>query len=343
MAKKKVTKKKVARGTPKRRKKVTKKKTSKALVRRPKVEVLQPASAVTRHGRTITDGIELGELGLVEIKLTEEEERKLNEPLDPGIVSILPQGQPYVSHHHYTRKLNDVFGRLGWALVPVGKPALVGKSIVIPYILYVHGAPVSFAQGGQEFFEGNKDQSYADAVESTVASALRRTTKRIGLWLELWDKRWLAQWTKQYAIRVAVHIKTRGSDQAEKKFWWRRRDDEPFWQENRRGQDGPEDTGAHARGRTPDDAASAGPSVTPAGRRPEPPAGTNTQAHEPITKPQRQRLFQIAKRAGRSEAELSVWLKARHNLDTTAGITRRQYDDICASLEAPGPLRLEKA
>src|SRR3990167_2836400 len=86
------------RGTPK-RKKPAPKKMSTALVRAaralkaaPKVFALPP-EPVVRHGRTLTDGIELGELGLVELKMTAAEELVLGEEVNPAVVSVLPQGQ----------------------------------------------------------------------------------------------------------------------------------------------------------------------------------------------------------------------------------------------------------
>jgi hypothetical protein len=184
--------------------------TSKALVRvtrRPptKVEVLPPAGP---NGYIVAaDGsLQLGALGLVELKLTPHEEQVLSERVNPDDVQWRPSRKdgpkdiPYLPHHVYTRWLNRAFGRIGWNLVPVSKPMKTEQNVVmIAYVLHAHKLPVAFAWGEQEYFDRKSDgsesrhQSYGDVVESTVASALRRCMKHLGVGLELWDKTWVEQ------------------------------------------------------------------------------------------------------------------------------------------------------
>lgn len=143
----------------------------------------------------------LGAFGLVELKLTTKEEEVLSETVDPRKILWRarekdgPPVIPYYPHQEYTRWFNRAFGRTGWQLVPIAKPGIARseknpaqQTITQPYILHVHGKPIAFAVGEQEYFDGNKQQSYGDAIESTVASALRRCAKRLGVGLELWDK-----------------------------------------------------------------------------------------------------------------------------------------------------------
>jgi len=78
-----------------------------------------------------------------------------------------------------------------------------------------------------------------------------------------------------------------------------------------------------------------GPANAPAHR-----PSTDGREKEPITDPQRKRLWAIAGHAGRTREEVKMWLKVMHNLDSTKAITRGQYDTICAALEKRGPLPL---
>lgn len=178
---------------------------STALVRRSKVEVLPPIGAAPNGYVVAADGsLQLGALGLVELKLTTQEEQVLSEHVNPDDVLWRPSRRdgppdiPYLPHPVYTKWFNRAFGRTGWNLVPVGKPVKTEQNVVlIPYVLHVHGQPIAFAWGEQEYFDRKADgsesraQSYGDVIESTVASALRRCAKHLGVGLELWDKAWL--------------------------------------------------------------------------------------------------------------------------------------------------------
>mgnify|MGYP001562050934 CR=1 FL=1 len=79
-----------------------------------------------------------------------------------------------------------------------------------------------------------------------------------------------------------------------------------------------------------DDDGQGGP--PPREHRPDPKAG------EPITQPQRQRLWVIAKHAGRTQEELKAWLAVAYGIETSKAILRRDYEAICTAVEHPGPL-----
>lgn len=140
----------------------------------------------------------VGALGLAELKLTEREESILSKAVEPSLVQFKPKKKdgppeiPYLPHIVYTRWFNEAFGRTGWSIVPTALPKKVDNLILVPYLLYIHGIPVAAATGEQEYYESNKQQTYGDVIESTVASALRRCAKRLGVGLEMWDKAWLA-------------------------------------------------------------------------------------------------------------------------------------------------------
>lgn len=154
-----------------------------------------PAVPVGQLGELAT----VGALGLAELKLTPEEDKILSEEVDPSLIQFKPAKRdgpatiPYLPHIVYTRWMNRAFGRTGWAIVPTAAPKKVDSLILVPYLLYIHGIPVAAATGEQDFIESNKQQTYGDVIESTVASALRRCCKRLGIGLEMWDKEWLKQ------------------------------------------------------------------------------------------------------------------------------------------------------
>ena len=174
----------------------------------PLIRIQDPTGALTQlpFGQ-LGELATVGALGLAELKLTAEEDKILGEPVNPADVLLKPKvkgGPPeiaYLPHIVYTRWFHRAFGRTGWACVPTAAPKKVNNLILVPYLLYVHGVPVAAATGEQEYHETNLQQTYGDVIESTVASALRRFAKRLGVGLELWDKRWLEANFGKKAVR----------------------------------------------------------------------------------------------------------------------------------------------
>jgi len=265
------------------------------------------------NSRMVTDGFRLDALGLVELKATPDEEKVLAR--EPAVIDVMikPTGQPYLPHPVYTRWLNEAFGRGAWMLVPVGKPTLLEKTVTCPYILYVHGRPVAFAQGEQEYHANNREQTYGDALEATVASGLRRCAKHLGIGLELWDRRWWMAWRDRHAIQVRVETNRKNDDgKWEKKetTQWRRPDDPPL-------------KGEIGKGRAP---------------RKELDQEEHADLDKPISPEKRERFWRIARRVGRNETDIKAFLKGRYDISTTDAITNRTYDRIIKALEAPGAL-----
>jgi len=265
-----------------------------------------------RHG--LTDEIALGALGLVELKLTVQEEAVLNQPVDVRQVRIKPTGQVYLSHPTYTRWFNRAFGRTGWTLVPAAKAMKSETSVVCPYVLYVHAKPVAFAIGEQEYFAGNRDQTYGDALESTVASALRRCAKRLGIGLELWDRAWTDALLQEIGVRVKCVGERDGKTYVSYK--WRRRDDQPFWDEQE----------THRV-----------PAPTATNTPEKPPVSHHSRLDEKINHSQVVRFWTLARKAGRRESEIKLWL-ATHGIESTKDILVRNYERVCAAVQEPGPL-----
>lgn len=186
----------------KKKSKAAAKRPSTALQVRPKTPVVRvhdpkgllPQSPVGQLGELAT----VGALGLAELKLTPAEEAVLSEPVNRSEIQWKPKRKdgppeiPYLPHIVYTRWFSRAFGRTGWAIVPTARPLKQDNLIMVPYLLYVHGIPVAAATGEHEYYESNKQQTYGDVIESTVASALRRCAKRLGVGLEMWDKGFLS-------------------------------------------------------------------------------------------------------------------------------------------------------
>lgn len=57
-----------------------------------------------------------------------------------------------------------------------------------------------------------------------------------------------------------------------------------------------------------------------------------------VTKMQLERLASIAKKSNRAATEITPWLKAQYGVKNAAGLKQSQYDEVCAALEARGPL-----
>lgn len=279
--------------------------------------MLESLREETVLANVLGDDASVGTLGMTEVQLSAEAEAELAKPVSLDDVLVKPDGIAYLPHAKYTAWFNRAFGRFGWAIVPKAKPVKAqtphGFLIVVPYVLYVHQRPVAFAQGEQEWQEGNKKQSYGDAVEATVASGLRRLAKRIGVGLELWDKAFLRRFLEERCHPVETQYGTK----------WRLKTEPPL----------------------PEESNSRKPAARPAARPAEapkalPPAGADHQQDEVITQAQRQRLATIVERRGRNAAEVSLWLKRVYNIKNSTQIKRRDYDTIVAALEAKGELAM---
>lgn len=256
----------------------------------------QPAISVSRQ---IGQGIALlGDLGLVEMTFTPQEEAVMNKAVDEALVRMKPGKKgppiPFLPHIEYTRWFNAAFGRGAWNAVPIDLPKLTNKTVSRDYVLFVHGKPVAFATGDQDYFETNERQTYGDALEATMSSALRRFAKHLGMGLELWDKDWIDAFIRKYQGRVQYQPPPQGEH------------------------------GSRQRERTTE-------SQPPATAR-------TGQEHEPISIKQRQRLAIISKQAGRQPLEVKAYLKAHFGIDSSQQLLRKDYERVCSDVEKPGRL-----
>jgi hypothetical protein len=297
---------------------------STAIAVRPKIEVLE-------RDRVVNEGFNIGELGLVELKLTDIERKALAEPINVRDIEVKPTGQAYLPHPVYTRRLNEIFGVGRWMLVPVSKPILGPGSapgvqtVVCDYVLYIHGQPAAHAKGEQEYHESNKDQTYGDALEATYASGLRRCCKRLGIALELWTRDYLDDFVSQHCVRVPCNTAKRG--QAQSIRWqWRRRSASRFWNEiDPRDIRDDRSEQQHAQRRS-----------EPERDRQSWSDGTDGQK---ISQPQAARLDRIIHNSGRGwEHEVLPWLQRRFSIASKTDIKRGDYEWICKCIEGTGTL-----
>lgn len=240
--------------------------------------LLKSAQTVGQLGELAT----VGTLGLVELRLTDAEEGVLARPVNPSDILVRDGGIAYLPHIVYTRWFNEAFGRTGWALVPTDAPRKVDNLIIVTYLLYVHGVPVAQAKGEHEYQETNRRQTYGDVIESTVASALRRCAKRLGVGLEMWDKRWLE-----------ANVGRRNTRTAERGDFI---DAQPIQRES--------------------------------------------QPSAKITKAQQQKLWNAARKRGRIDADVALWLKHVYQVTKTEDLKQSDFAAIIAALESSSDLPL---
>lgn len=81
-----------------------------------------------------------------------------------------------------------------------------------------------------------------------------------------------------------------------------------------------------------------GPATYETAKGAEPRYGSDAKADEPITDPQRIRLWTIVKKTGRAKTEVAMWLTARYGVSDSHKIKRRDYAEIVTAIEKPGNL-----
>jgi len=172
-------------------------------------------------------------IGSLANTLTVEQEAVLDEALPDEEVDIRPDGLVYASHNYYRRKLNKVFGRFGWTLIP-GSPLKprADKSDAKQsewyqrWVLFVTGVYVAEAIASRTLYEDNRQMSLDDVAEAIKSDALKRCCKDLGIAWECWDKRWAETWKRKHAVKVACRVWSRGQQMTRE--LWRRKDADPL-------------------------------------------------------------------------------------------------------------------
>jgi hypothetical protein len=150
---------------------------------------------------------------------TAEQDGKLRAPTNPQELQIKPTGEIYLPQIHFRRRLCEAFGAGGWALVPLSTADLIDGVMCMHYALVINGQVIGEAVG-EMAYRDNDRMSEATAREGAKSDALTRICKDLGIAWECWDPQFSATWRREYALRVYRR--------KEGKWRWRRRDAEPF-------------------------------------------------------------------------------------------------------------------
>ncbi|MCU7495164.1 MAG: hypothetical protein HF314_04715 [Ignavibacteria bacterium] len=164
------------------------------------------------------------------LTVTEKEQKALEAPLNPDEVEIRPDGLIYYPQVFYREKLNSIFGIGQWALIQ-HSISKIGNTLCFDGSLYVRGCFVSRALGEHEYYENNRNTSWASVYEAAKSDCLVRCCKDLGIAKELWQPAYGRDWVKKYAVKVFVEVKDRQTGKTETKAQWRRKDADPFWNE----------------------------------------------------------------------------------------------------------------
>lgn len=166
------------------------------------------------------------------LKITEEEQKELQKPVPEEDIEIRPDGLIYYPQVFVRDKLNQVLGIGQWALIQHSctKDPKSNK-LFFDGSLYIRGTFVARAVGEQEYHDSNPMQSWASAYEGAKSDCLVRCCKDIGIGKELWQPKYSREWVKKHAVKVFIKAKDRKTNKEEIKTAWRRKDQEPYWNE----------------------------------------------------------------------------------------------------------------
>jgi hypothetical protein len=194
-------------------------------------EALVPIEAerVNRHTGEVVpfeagDAVEFhGHVGAGTLALSDRQAAVLMDALPDEDHDILPTGEVYVSHVFVRRKLNEVFGPGGWALVPRGPFTTQGNTVCREYALIVGGRFISEAIGESDYQPNNPRMSWASACEAAKSNALTRCCKDLGIASECWDRRFCDDFIARFCVQVWM-----GKGEKPR---WRRKDGRPIFGE----------------------------------------------------------------------------------------------------------------
>lgn len=108
----------------------------------------------------------------------------------------------YIEHAFLRDRLNEVLGIGQWSLIPRSRwteefstqKGQKGIRIYTEAMLLVRGCFVAEAIGDMDYYPGNAQTNYGDAVEGSKSAAFRRCSKEFGVGLQAWKKDWCEGW-----------------------------------------------------------------------------------------------------------------------------------------------------
>jgi hypothetical protein len=78
---------------------------------------------------------------------THKQFKQLSQPVHIEDIEVKPDGVIYLPEIKYRRKLNEVFGPMGWGLIPKGEPVVGSNIVTREYALIINGRYVSLLPG----------------------------------------------------------------------------------------------------------------------------------------------------------------------------------------------------
>ena len=185
--------------------------------------VAMPANVTQTHGNNAVVTYTNASL----LHITDEEQKKLQESVDPNEVEIRPDGLLYLPQVFVRDKLNTAFGIGQWALLQHAITQ-IDSTLCFDGSLYVRGAFVARAMGEAKYIQSNEQQTWASVYESAKSDCLVRCCKDLGIAKELWQPAFGRDWQAKYAVKV-WREKVKGGC-----YQWRRKDVAPFYDEKQK-------------------------------------------------------------------------------------------------------------
>lgn len=166
------------------------------------------------------------------LKITDDEQKKLQIPTNENFVEIRPDGIIYLPQVFVRDILNQVFGIGQWALIQhqIKKDPERDK-IYFDGSLLIRGSFVARAMGEAEYHAYNPMQSWASVYESSKSDCLTRCCKDLGIAKELWMPAFGRNWQKKYAVKVWREKTGKTKSGSIGSFQWRRKDVDKFYDE----------------------------------------------------------------------------------------------------------------
>ena len=213
-----------------------------------------------------------------QIKLSDEQKAALYAPVKEEDVEIRPDGLVYLPWMEYASRLKEAFA-MEWALIPNGKPSIMGNYVYWGFWLIVQGHLCGYALGEQQYIPNNRTMTYGDACEGAKSNALMRLCKGIGISLELWKPSFIREWIAENAESYWAKDKKGNNKQL-----WRKK-----------GQ-----SDANRKAPSHDETSYPLPDEPPS--QPPPRQGSGSMS-DPMTDPQRKMIFGKMRQAGLSDKE----------------------------------------
>lgn len=176
-----------------------------------------------------------------ELKISEEEQKKLLFPFPVNEIEIRPDGIIYLPQAFCRERLNQSFGIGQWVLIPKASNKDTDRDkLYLPGVLMIRGIFVAEAIGEAELHSKtnnagekipNPMQSWASVWESAKSDCITRCCKDLGIASELWQPQFREAWKKENAIQVWREKTGKKKDGTPGSFQWRKKTAQPFYDE----------------------------------------------------------------------------------------------------------------